>query len=104
MKRLIEKIVFVGFVTCCRFAGATTSSLPGGTSISVSVSAPPSGATLPLLPTQTFNGSASVGQGAAVANTLLMYVVDVSGSTLDPQATTACGQQNVYDRQANTTL
>jgi len=25
MKRLIEKIVFCGFVTCCRFAGAPTS-------------------------------------------------------------------------------
>ena len=28
MKRLIEKIVFCGFVTCCRFAGAPTSRCP----------------------------------------------------------------------------
>jgi len=28
MKRLIEKIVFCGFVTCCRFAGAPTSLWP----------------------------------------------------------------------------
>src|SRR5689334_831860 len=28
MKRLIEKIVFSGFVTCCRFAGAPTSRWP----------------------------------------------------------------------------
>ena len=28
MKRLIEKIVFCGFVTCCRFAGAPTSRWP----------------------------------------------------------------------------
>ena len=28
MKRLIEKIVACGFVTCCRFAGAPTSRCP----------------------------------------------------------------------------
>ena len=28
MKRLIEEIVFCGFVTCCRFAGAPTSRWP----------------------------------------------------------------------------
>jgi hypothetical protein len=84
--------------------GATTGSLPGGTSISVDIIGPPDGSTVPLLPTLPVGGTASVGVAPPVANTLLLYVIDVSGSTQTPQATTACGNQNVYDNATNRTL
>jgi len=50
------------------------------------------------------HGTAAVGQGQPVANTTLIYIVDVSGSTANPTGGTSCPRQNVYDLQANTTL
>jgi hypothetical protein len=52
----------------------------------------------------TVTGTSEVGNGAPVANSLLIYVLDVSGSTGTVQATTLCGKQNVFDTDANTTL
>ncbi|MGH3680088.1 MAG: choice-of-anchor P family protein [Natronosporangium sp.] len=54
--------------------------LPGGTSIEVSIDSPADGAVLPAGPV-TVTGTAAVGTGEPVANTALIYVVDVSGST-----------------------
>lgn len=72
-------------------ASATSSSLPGGTNIAVDVVSPLDGATVngPNVPV---GGTASVGQGVAVPNTALIYVVDVSGST--DQAGGCGGDQN----------
>ena len=64
-------------------AGGTTTPLPGGTSLDVTITSPSDGATMPQGPV-TVTGTAAVGTGAPVANTTLIYVVDVSGSTSDP--------------------
>lgn len=61
-------------------AGATDGVLPGGTSISVDIVSPPDLADVNG-PDVTVDGTASVGQGVAVPNTTLVYVIDVSGST-----------------------
>ncbi len=83
-------------------AGATTGTLPGGTPISVAITTPADGATLPLGDVPV-TGTASVGTGIAVANTLLITVIDVSGSTVNPGGT--CPNQNpAYDSEANTIL
>ena len=81
--------------------GAAT--LPGGTSIDAVVTSPGDGATLPDAPL-TIQGKASVGEGAAVANTTLIYIVDVSNSTSSSTGGTLCPNQNVYDPVGNTTL
>ena len=66
-------------------AMADSGNLPAGTPISVEISAPPDGA-LRGYPTGEIqmSGTASIGEGLPVANTLIVYVIDVSGSTLDP--------------------
>jgi hypothetical protein len=61
-------------------AGATDGALPGGTSISVDIVTPPDASDVNG-PDVTVDGTASVGQGVAVPNTTLVYVIDVSGST-----------------------
>src|SRR6266566_2035538 len=71
--------------------GATTGALPGGTSIGVAISTPADGSTLPLGPAVSLTGTAEVGTALPVANTLLIYVIDVSGSTSSVQATSLCG-------------
>lgn len=72
-------------------AGATDGSLPGGTSISVDITSPPDGSDVNG-PDVAVDGTASVGQGVAVPNTTLVYVIDVSGST--DQAGGCGGDQN----------
>ncbi len=53
----------------------------------------------------TLHGTASVGQRAAIANTTLIYIVDVSGSTTEPTGVPGkCPRQNVYDFAPDTTL
>ncbi len=84
--------------------GATTGSLPGGTSIEATITSPSNGAVLPVGPV-TVTGTASVGTAAPIANTTLVYIVDVSGSTSQVTSTAAkCPNQNVYDSTAGTTL
>ncbi|GIH10512.1 hypothetical protein Rhe02_85790 [Rhizocola hellebori] len=61
-------------------AHAVDGNLPGGTSISVAIATPANGAVFPPGPV-TVTGTASVGVGVPVANTSLVYVIDVSGST-----------------------
>jgi hypothetical protein len=80
-------------------ASATDGSLPGGTSISVDVTAPPNGATVngPNVPV---TGTASVGQGEPVPNTGLIYSIDGSGSTVAPAGGDCGPDQNPGDPQA----
>ena len=84
-------VASVAVLTFAAAAAATSGSLPGGTNISVDVVSPADGATVngPAVPV---SGTASVGQGAPVANTALIYVLDVSGST--DQAGGCGGDQN----------
>ena len=64
--------------------------LPGGTSISVDINAPTDGAVRVSPPGNVLlQGTASVGEGVPVANTLLVYVLDVSFSTQGAAA--GCG-------------
>ena len=72
---------------------ATDGNLPGGTSISVDITAPSDGAVKVFPPGNVeLEGTASVGEGVAIANTLIVYVLDVSGST--NQAGGCGGDQN----------
>ena len=82
-------------------AAQTAGNLPGGTSISVDVTAPPDGA---LIGSPSGNveleGTAEVGAGVPVANTGFLYVVDGSGSTV-ASAGGDCGpDQNPGDPEA----
>jgi len=61
-------------------AHAVDGNLPGGTSISVTIGSPANGTIRPPGPV-TVTGTASVGEGVPVADTALVYVLDVSGST-----------------------
>lgn len=58
----------------------TDGHLPAGTNISVDVTAPTNGAVVDG-GSVTVSGTASIGSGVALANTTLVYVLDVSGST-----------------------
>ncbi|MDX6411021.1 MAG: trimeric autotransporter adhesin, partial [Gaiellaceae bacterium] len=91
------------FLALAGATGATTGALPGGTSIGAAITSPADGSTLPAGPV-ALTGTAQVGAGVPVANTLVIYVIDVSGSTAAVQPTTLCGNQSVYDNHANTTL
>ena len=100
-RRIVGFAALVGALALVAGAGGTTTPLPGGTSLDVTITSPSDGVTLPQAPF-TVSGTAAVGRAAAVANTLLIYVVDVSGSTVSQ--TGNCPNQNVYDNTANTTL
>lgn len=80
-------------------AAATDGALPGGTSISVDITAPPNGATVngPAVPVL---GTAAVGQGQPVPNTGLIYSIDGSGSTVDPAGGDCGPDQNPGDPEA----
>jgi len=80
-------------------ASATDSSLPGGTSISVDITAPPDGATVNG-PDVSVTGTAAVGQGQPVPNTGLIYSIDGSGSTTDPAGGDCGPDQNPGDPEA----
>lgn len=69
-------------------AFAADGNLPGGTAISVTVTAPAEDTVIPQGPAHV-TGTASIGTGVPVKDTALTYVVDVSGSTSSP-----CGSGN----------
>ncbi|HZD00067.1 MAG TPA: hypothetical protein VFA46_07690 [Actinomycetes bacterium] len=74
-------------------------SLPGGTSISVAIATPADGALIASPPGDVqLTGTASVGMGVPVANTSLIYVLDVSESTNHP---VGCGGDQNGDGHAN---
>lgn len=83
-------------------ASAADSNLPGGTSISVEVTTPAEGAAIPETDaTIALGGTASIGEGAAVANTLVVYVLDISGSTTN---SSGCGGNINGDSYTNSVL
>jgi hypothetical protein len=89
---------------------AATSTLPGGTSISVTVDAPANAAVVPFGQPIPASGTATIGTQAPVApNTTVIYHLDVSGSTVNPTNTitpaqaAACGDAN-HDGATGTTL
>jgi len=80
---------------------AANSSLPGGTSIVVTIDSPGDGTEIVLPPDQetvdvVVTGQASIGEGDASANTTLIYVLDASGST-EGTAGAICPDQNPID-------
>lgn len=86
-------------ITSASPAVAATGNLPGGTSIGVTIDSPADGAVRPPGPVDV-TGSASIGQGTPVANTALVYVLDVSGST-DEAGAPGCGGDANGDGRAN---
>jgi hypothetical protein len=89
---------------CAPAALAATGNLPGGTPISVTISTPANNTVVNSPPGEvTVAGTASVGTGVARADTSLIYVIDVSGSTTDfPGA--GCGGDQNNDTKVNTIL
>ncbi|MBB5868721.1 hypothetical protein F4553_002100 [Allocatelliglobosispora scoriae] len=81
-------------------AQAVDGNLPGGTSISVTISTPANGAVRPPGPVPV-TGTAGVGTGVPLISTSLTYVLDVSGSTA---STNGCGGDQDGDSTANTVL
>ncbi|GHH41445.1 vWA domain-containing protein [Lentzea cavernae] len=74
-------------------AHAAVDNLPGGTSIEVTITGPANNAVVVPGPV-TVTGKASIGKGAAVVDTALTYVIDVSGSTQTVVAAGCGGDQN----------
>lgn len=89
MKRTLTVLVAGAILLAAAPVYAVDGNLPGGTAISVAINSPANGAVLPPGPVAV-TGTASVGTGVPVANTSLIYVVDVSGSTASPGAP-SCG-------------
>jgi hypothetical protein len=86
-------------------AVATDGNLPGGTSISVAITSPSNGALISSTPGDvTLEGTASVGKGVPLPETLIVYVLDVSYSTIRGDGGTGCGGDQNGDGIANTIL
>jgi hypothetical protein len=76
-------------------AWATDGNLPGGTSISVEITAPPDGTLVAHPPGDVaLAGAASIGEGLPLPNTLIVYVLDVSFSTIFAGPVGCGGDQN----------
>jgi hypothetical protein len=100
---LASAVVVVLFVV--GGAAGTTGTLPGGTSYEVLVTGPHNGDSLPANTGYVVSGRANIGAAAPVANTFLTTIIDVSGSTVNPVSTTACGNVNtLHDNAPNTVL
>ena len=100
----IASLALAGALAAAPAATADTSNdnLPGGTSITAGISAPADGALIASPPGDvSLSGTASIGQGVPVADTTLIYVVDRSGSTANPNG---CGGNQNGDSAANTVL
>jgi len=79
----------------------TNGNLPGGTSISVDITAPSDGAVKVFPPGNIeLEGTAAVGEGVPVPNTGFLYVVDGSGSTADPAGGDCGPDQNPGDPES----
>ncbi|GAA2358449.1 hypothetical protein Cme02nite_34560 [Catellatospora methionotrophica] len=88
MKRVLTALVAASALVATP-AFATDGNLPGGTSIAVTITGPADGAAVAPGPV-TVTGTASVGTGAPVADTSLIYVLDASSSTANNGAP-SCG-------------
>ena len=83
----------------------TAGYLPGGTSIEVDNTEPEDGDVyyIPAGETTidiTDAGTAAVGEGIAVADTTLIYVIDASGSTISSGGGTTAGEQQTHDPES----
>jgi len=97
-------VLVVACMTVTTAMAYTAGSLPGGTSIEVDNVAPADGDTfyIPIGETTidiTDTGTASIGEGVAVADTTLIYVLDASGSTAEASGGT-CGEQQTHDLES----
>jgi hypothetical protein len=94
--------VSLGLILLLAFAGSapalTAGNLPGGTSISVDITAPSDGAVKVFPPGNIdLEGTAAVGEGVPVPNTGFVYVVDGSGSAASPAGGDCGPEQNPGD-------
>ncbi|MEZ4609611.1 MAG: Ig-like domain-containing protein [Caldilineaceae bacterium] len=82
---------------------ADEGNLPGGTSVTVELTEPGEAAVIPAgAPSLAVAGTASIGQGPTIANTLIVYVLDVSGSV--NTVGEGCGGDANGDGRSNTVL
>lgn len=102
MKRALPGAAAAAAALVLAVAGSAAT-LPGGTSISATITSPATGAVYPQGSAVTVSGTASVGQGVQAQNTTIVYIVDVSGST-DAVTSTNCPNSTVYKSIGNTTL
>ena len=108
MKRILSLLVIFITITSFSAVGAlaySSGTLPGGTSIEVDNTDPSDGEVfyIPVGETTidiTDAGTASVGEGVAVADTTLIYVIDASGSTGGSSGGTTCGEQQTHDDES----
>ncbi len=98
---LLSGSLFAGMATNAAPAQRTTvaGTLPGGTSIDVTITTPPDGARFSPGPV-TVAGTASVGTGEPVPDTALVYVLDLSSST----GQLGCGGDENGDERTGTVL
>lgn len=86
-------------------AWATDGNLPGGTSISVKITNPANGAVISATSgSVTLEGTASIGKGSSQPDTLIVYALDVSYSTIRGDGGTGCGGDQNGDGASNTIL
>ncbi|MEZ4714850.1 MAG: Ig-like domain-containing protein [Caldilineaceae bacterium] len=82
---------------------ADEGNLPGGTSVTVELTEPGEAAVIPAgAASLAVAGTASIGQGPTIANTLIVYVLDVSGSV--NTVGEGCGGDANGDGRSNTVL
>lgn len=84
-------------------AHAANGNLPGGTSISVTITSPANNSVVVPGPV-TVTGKASIGTGVPVVDTALTYVIDVSGSTDINTVAAGCGGDQNGDGKPATVL
>jgi hypothetical protein len=70
-----------------------SATLPGGTSLSVQIDSPADNASVPF-GSLTLSGAASIGEADPEPNTLLVYTVDLSGSTQNRPVGSQCPDLN----------
>ena len=71
-------------------ASAASGNLPGGTALTVDITSPTDGAPVVAGSTVTVTGTASVAEGAAVKDTDLVFVLDISGSAGNTSGVPGC--------------
>lgn len=98
-------LLVAGVVSSAGIAIATDGNLPGGTSISVDITAPPNNALKAFPPGRVdLQGTAAVGTGVPVPSTLIVYVLDVSFSTIRGDGGAGCGGDQNGDGISDTIL
>ncbi|MCB0160488.1 MAG: VWA domain-containing protein, partial [Caldilineaceae bacterium] len=103
MLALLGFILVILGSTAVRPVAAAEGNLPGGTSLTVELTGPADAAVIPAgTDSLAVAGTASIGQGPTLANTLIVYVLDVSGSV--NTVGEGCGGDANGDGRSNTVL